>query len=108
METGLLCTFVHIFSLPGSYVHSPPPGSEGKELVQPCCLPVRLAGQAAPPAVTEPEPFPLLVEPDTIQFPAEQPRVVKLKINNKTRLDYEVMLLKRGRWRTGDLLLRSR
>ena len=71
----------------------PPPlsrGSAGREVVQPSCLPVRVAGQAAPPAVAEPEPFPLLVEPDTLQFAADQPRVAKLKINNKTRLDYEV------------------
>ena len=60
-------------------------------MVQPSRLPVLVAGQAAPPAVAEPEPFPPLVEPDTIEFAADQPRAVKLEIN-KTRLDHEFEL----------------
>ena len=60
--------------------------------MQPSCLLVRVAGQAiaaAAAAAAEPERFPLTVEPDTIEFPPDQ-RAIKLTINNKTRVDYEV------------------
>ena len=65
---------------------------DSEQPVQPSCLLVRVAGQATPaPASTvqQPERFPLTVEPDTIEFPPDQ-RAVKLTINNKTRVDYEV------------------
>ncbi|XP_037073476.1 uncharacterized protein LOC119094524 [Pollicipes pollicipes] len=79
-----------------------------EQSVMPSCLLVRVAGQGAP-APPETHRFPLTVQPDTIEFPADQ-RAVKLTINNKSRLDYAFELHVSGPFSVnhGQMLSRSR